>query len=133
MPNIQAQIMTLNIERAKQFAVKFKDNFIVNKTASFVLLSAMLPISVFSASLNTVPEIAKSNDNIVLTTTSARPIGINQEKSTIIPGESKIEKEAREKAEADAKAKAEADATAKALKSRNTVSRESRVYNDPSD
>lgn len=129
MPNIQASIMTLNLERAKKFAVKFKDNFIVNKTASFVILSAMLPLSVISAGINTVPEITKANDNIVLTTTSSKPVSINQGKSTITPGESKVEKEAREKAETDAKAKAAANT----LKSRNTVARESRVYNDPSD
>lgn len=118
--------MTLYFERMKQFANKFKDNFIVNKTASFVILSAMLPLSVLSASSNTMPEIAKPNDNIVLNTTSSKPVTINQEKSTITPGESRVEKEAREKAEAEAKAKA-------ASIKRNTVARESRVYNDPSD
>lgn len=122
--------MTLYFERMKQFANKFKDNFIVNKTASFVILSAMLPLTVLSAGSNTMPEVAKPNDNIVLNTTSSKPVIINQEKSTITPGESRVEKEAREKAEAQARAKAEAKA---AIVARNTVARESRVYNDPSD
>jgi peptidoglycan LD-endopeptidase LytH len=121
--------MTLYFERMKRFANKFKDNFIVNKTASFVILSAMLPLSVLSADTNTMSENPRANDNIVLNTTSPKPVVINQEKSTIVPGESKVEKEAREKAEANAKVKSSAEA----VKLRNTVARESRVYNNPSD
>ena len=56
-------------------------------------------------------------------------------KSTITPGESVEQKTIREKSEADAKAKAEADAKTKkvAVAQRNVVTRENRVYNDPSD
>lgn len=75
---------------------------------------------------------------------SANIIKSNKTLPEIKPGESLIqraEREAREKAEAEAKAKAEAEALAKAqseakntqVASRNTVSRGTRVYTDPSD
>lgn len=64
-----------------------------------------------------------------LSVDSHKALQIVTEKPSIVPGESAAQKEAREKAEAEARAKAEAAAAAA---KRNVVSRERRVYVDPS-
>ncbi|MFA7254365.1 MAG: lytic transglycosylase domain-containing protein [Patescibacteria group bacterium] len=68
--------------------------------------------------------------NLSLMTHSPLVVGFEQMRPEIIPGESQIEKEKRLVAEA----RAEAQAKALALeKTRETISREKRVYSDPSD
>lgn len=76
-------------------------------------------------------EITKQDASVKLDTSSHKVITIDSAKPEIKPGESQVQREAREKAEAEAKAKAEAAAAAAA---RNTISRGTRIiYSDPSD
>ena len=102
-------------------------NDIVKKLAMLLALVALLPIGITSAS-----DEAK-NTNIKLDTNSHELVVLLDQKVEIIPGESKIECEAREKSEAEAKAKAEAISTLKiSAESAKTVSTKSiRTYNDP--
>jgi len=71
-----------------------------------------------------------STHSLSLKVDSAFPVAINESNPTIQPGESSVQKEAREKAEAEAKAKSLAVAKNNRI---NVVSRERRVYNDPAD
>lgn len=132
--------MTLILWRAKVIlsvlGSKFKNKFIQNKLASFAILGALLPVSI-SPALNVEEEIISNpNPNIVLNTESPMPVDLVNKTSVVLPGESLVEKEARLALEA--KQKAEAEERAKVLaqaeaSKRNTVTRERRVYNDPSD
>jgi len=141
----------LNIERAKysvwymQSRIKYempqvknkianwiKNQFLVKRMASFVLISAMLPITILPIA---TPEVAIDENyqsHIVLNTTKADLLPDSTNITQIIPGESQAQKLVREQAEAAAKAAAEAKIKL-ATSTRNTVTREKRVYNDPSD
>ncbi len=108
-----------------------------NRLTSVTILSVILPISVVNTSLGqtiSAQEIDKEMDkpvNMVLQTNSPQVVVSATVVSEIKPGESVNQREAREKAETEARARAEAEARLNA--SRNTVSRERRVYNDPAD
>jgi len=104
-----------------------KSQLVTRSLASFMLVTAMLPMSVSTVEApKASPETYKPH--IVLNTTSADMFKENGKVIQIVPGESATEKIAREKAEADA-----ANAAKLAAASRNTVSRGRRVYMDPSD
>ena len=106
-----------------------KTRLVSRSLASFMLVTAMLPMSVSAVSApKAMPETYKSHE--ALNVASADLLSDTEKSIQIMPGESQVDKAAREKAEADAKA---ANAAKLALASRNTVSRERRVYNDPSD
>lgn len=104
--------------------------------SSFVILSMILPVLI-TPNLSGVgidKAEAESNNQIKLSTDSPSVLTSGNKVSQIQPGESSLDKAAREKAEAEAKAKADAEAKAKqAAASRSVVARENRVYNDPSD
>lgn len=89
---------------------------------SGILMSALLPIYLMPSIATPIAVEAKPEPvEINLDLDSAKIFAV-KEPVAIVPGESRIDRENREKAEAAAKAK-----------SRNLVSREKRVYNDPSD
>lgn len=124
--------MTLKIESLKnkslQLAERFKKINITSSFASFVLVTVLFPINLISTDVKLVE--GKDNDfstNVKLDTSSHAVLSDSSKISEIKPGESKIGREAREKAEVEAKAKIEA-----AKKNRDSVSRERRVYSDPS-
>lgn len=135
--------MTLNTERfvLLKTAMQSKiDNLIsglkVQRMASFILLSMILPmVYVPNTSTKVINDEIGSN-NLKVSLSLETPITFASETSVseIKPGESKIEREAREKAEADTKAAnaAKAKAEAQAQASRNVAARENRVYSDPS-
>lgn len=134
------EYMTLNLERISVLKTKIwskikksVSGFTLHRMTSFLLLTMMLPMVYLPSTPSKVEaEVARPN-NIKLATDSSSVVITETSVSEIKPGESKIERETREKAEADAKAAAEAEAKARAAKaSRNVVSRENRVYNDPS-
>jgi membrane-bound lytic murein transglycosylase B len=109
----------------------------LNRLASVALLLAIFPVSVlFSNTSGTSTSTNKTNIKLALDIPSV--LASDNKISEIKPGESTEEKNARIQAENDAKAQAQAQAQAdaKALAlaqtQRNTVSREKRVYSDPS-
>jgi len=105
-----------------------KSRLVSRSLASFMLVTAMLPMSVSTVDApKASPETYKSH--VAMNVASADLLSDTVRNIQIIPGESQVDKLAREKAEADAQA---ANAAKLALASRNTVSRERRVYNDPS-
>lgn len=82
------------------------------------------------------PQIVRGNDennqnkfNLVFQPGNIKAVVLGENKPEIVPGESLAQKEAREKAEAEAKAQKEA---LLASKNRAVVSRERRIYADPS-
>jgi membrane-bound lytic murein transglycosylase B len=110
-----------------------KNQFVAQRLASFAIITAMLPITVSPviAPKNVTGETYKSN--IVIDINKATLLSSAASHSEIVPGESQVQRTERENAEAQAKARAEAEARAQlAAASRNTVTRERRVYNDPS-
>lgn len=112
-----------------------KSQFAARRLATFVLLTAMLPITISPVAAPSVAIDDSYKPHVVMNTNTAILLASDIKTVQIIPGESQVDKAAREKAEADAAAKAKADADAKAklaLSTRNTVTRERRVYNDPS-
>jgi len=138
--------MTLSIEslRGKLSKVgipsRVKEQFAVRRFASFFLITTLLPVSF--APVNIVSENVENSEPVsiefTLDTTKSSLLASTHKVSTVVPGESSVERIAREKTEAEAKARAEAqakaDAEAKAKQSasRSTVTRERRVYSDPS-
>ncbi len=129
--------MTL-IERVKikktirRFKIRIQKELFVRRIASFALLAAAIPVNVLPIT-SAHEQNALDSTNIKLATTTPFVLANETKTSSIVPGESKVDREVREKSEAKAKARAEAQAKADAEKaSRDTVSRERRVYNDPS-
>lgn len=117
----------------------------LHRMASFLLLTMMLPM-VYTPSVSTENVVLdKKENNLKLSISSPNVVLAADKVSTIVPGESKIDREAREareKAEAEARARAEAEARARAdaaarqaaaSRNRNVATRENRVYSDPSD
>lgn len=117
-----------------------KNQLMVKRLASFTFAAIMLPAMIVPA----VPQTALNESektystSVEINTAISTVVVLDKKVSAIMPGESKVNREAREKAEADAKAIAEAKAAADAkaklaiASARNTVTRENRVYNDPS-
>lgn len=134
--------MTLNFERISVLKTtlwsKTKNlisDFNIHRMASFLLLSMMLPmVYVPGASVKVEADSEEvSSNNLKLSLNSPSVVLASDSISEIKPGESKVEREAREAREkAEAEAKAAAEAKAKAAASRTVVARENRVYNDPS-
>lgn len=98
----------------------------INRLASMALLVVMLPTSYVSF-------VGKENSatfqsSVKLDTVSATPVTFDQSTPVITLGESKINQENRIKAEEAQKA----ESARLALINRNTVTREYRVYSDPS-
>lgn len=101
----------------------------LNRLASVALLLAVLPVSLI---FNTETVQSKSGvytSNLKLSLDTPYILASDRNITEIKPGESTTDKDARIQAEQDALAKAKAEAKIQA--SRNTVSRESRVYTDP--
>lgn len=119
-----------NLKNLRDKGLKVNNNM-VKLTAILLATVALLPISVIGA------DNKKDETNIKLNTNSHELLILEDSKVKIIPGESQVEREAREKAEAEAiavaKAKAEEIARVKAkTESANTVSTYSvKIYNDP--
>lgn len=104
-----------------------KSRLVSRSLASFMLVTAMLPMSVSTVDApKAMPETYKSH--VALNVASHALLTDTEKNIQITPGESQAQKLAREKAEADAKA---AETAKLALASRSTVSREKRVYSDP--
>lgn len=145
---------SLNLERIKYLVRLFglsiqfyskraidwaKSKLVAKRLASFAVVAAMLPVTVAPAAAPATSEVVEAavsyNADIKLDTSKSTLLVSDTKISTIVPGESRVEKEAREareKAEAEARAKALAEAREKATQSRSTVARERRVYVDPS-
>jgi hypothetical protein len=132
--------MTLNFERISVLKTKIWSktknliiDFNVHRMASFLLLSVMLPM-VYTPGASVKVEADSeevSSNSLKLSLNSPSVVLASDSISEIKPGESKVEREAREaKEKAEAEAKAAAEAKAKA--SRTVVARENRVYSDPS-
>lgn len=123
--------MFLNPLRLR-FSFKQLNKFALNRFTSIFLLVLMLPVTL--PAIKTSENANSSKVNIKLALNSPSVLASNKGNNNIVPGESKNDKEIREKAEETAKTEAVKTAQAKAAAeaSRNTVSREKRVYNDPS-
>jgi len=143
--------MTLIIESfgfLKQTLSSLKDKINpkkVNQVASLFVLSAILPamyLPVFASTISDKSEdISKSS---LVLDTNGKILKSSSDLNEIMPGESLEQRTLREqaqalaaqKAEAEAKARAQAQVQAQAQqnqKQRETISREKRVYADPSD
>lgn len=133
--------MTLNLERAR---VKFHlrnllskitrklNTATLNRLASVALLLAIFPAT-FISFTNTAVDREIAGTQIKLSLNSPAALALDSTKPNIVPGESKTNQEARVAAEAEAKRLADAKALAQSkITARNTVSREYRVYTDPS-
>lgn len=114
---------------------------IARRLASIAMLTVLIPVTVVPAMPKA--QVPVDEVHVKLDTNTASLLVVDRKMSEIKPGEAKIEREIREKNEAEARARAEAEAKAKAeaeaktravlTASRNTVTREKRVYADPSD
>lgn len=104
----------------------------LHRMSSFIILSLILPMIISPTSLQMgAGKVEAQSNKITLAVDSPTVVASGNKVSQIMPGESLVDKQAREKAEADAKAAA--DAKAKVASSRSVVARENRVYSDPSD
>jgi len=118
------------ILRKKRISTVLEKIQLKRRIMSGILMSALLPIYMMpSMATPIVPEVKDKAVPVSIDLSSAK-IFAERKSIAIVPGESRTDRENREKAEAAAKAQAEANAKAQ---SRNLVSRERRVYNDPSD
>ena len=128
-------IMTLLLKRVGEFAWRAKKGFIsIWNNKKIVPLFPMVAISFSMFPIiptNLVAETDVMNSSIQLDLTSSSTLSIERPISVIVPAESTVQRLEREQSEALARASAEA--SAKAIASRNTVSRERRVYSDPVD
>ena len=102
-----------------------------------IIATVLLIVSFISINPTMAEEakIEKINNAVKLNLKNEKPAVLEKSKPVIVPGESTIQRQAREQAEAEVKAKAEADRLrieAESAPKRNTISREKRVYNDPS-
>lgn len=117
--------------RSKKIFEVVKKQIYVRRLASFALASILIPLNVLSVSGEAlINNKVDENNKVVLKMDTTSPSIISDTKggNSITPGESKIERESREAAEAKAQA-----AALKAKAQRETISRERRVYADPSD
>lgn len=113
--------MTLIYERLKGYFVRVSH---IKRIASFAFVSVMFPLSILATGNSTfVTESEPIQSNIVLDTKTASALSYGKSVTEIKPGESKVEREAREAREAAQKV---------AILKRTTVVREKRVYADPS-
>lgn len=121
---------------ADKLVVKFRNynSIIVRQFASFALLSLVVPAMYSTAAVSEHKEVSEPQNTVTLKfdPASDEVIASTRTISEIVPGESSLQKLAREQAEKE-KVEAEAKAVLEAIKKRNTVSREARVYADPSD
>jgi membrane-bound lytic murein transglycosylase B len=111
-------------ERINSYIKKLvSDNTHYTKMASFALVGVIVPLSL-------MPALATDSDKFVsriVLSKNAGIVNIAVSKPVIVPGESKVQTEARLQAEAEAKARAEAQ------KKVVTVATSKKVYNDPAD
>lgn len=131
--------MTLHLER-KNVKLKLKNllntvtkklnSVALNRLTSVALLLAIFPAT-FVSPIKTTDQNKVFDTNIRLNLDLPTVLAADSVSTTITPGESKNDREARVLAETEAKKQAEAKALAIAA-SRNTVSREYRTYTDPS-
>ena len=103
-----------------------KKQFVLHGLASFALFAMLLPTGLTPAFSTQASPATSEPVTLKLDITSNSLLVSDNKISQIIPGESSTDKAAREQTAADQAAKAKATA------SRNTVSRERRVYTDPS-
>ncbi len=126
-------MMTLLMKRVRDFAGRVKNEFISiwnNKRIVPLFPMVAITFSMFPiASTDQTVEVSSRVPAIQLDLKSGSVLSSLRINSVITPGESTVQRIEREQAEALAKAKADA----KELASRDTVSRERRVYSDPSD
>lgn len=120
----------LNLRRA---GLWIKKQFVLRGLASFALFAVLLPTGLMPIeSTKTAEAEVSAPVSLKLDTSKDSVIVSDQKLSQIVPGESADQKVAREKDEAE-KAALAADLAAKVKPVlRNTVSRERRVYADPS-
>lgn len=115
-----------NLKNARVEGLRVNHNM-VRLTAVLLTALALLPINATGA------DSERDKTNIKLNTDSHQLLVIEDSRVEIIPGESKIEREAREKAEAEAKAEAERIArikvSAESVSSVSTYS--TKTYTDP--
>lgn len=138
MPNSKLCRMILRKKKSRNQKPLF------NKSKSFATISTISLIGAgalgIAASLMiafSFPKIARSYNapkdepthNIKLAIDHPKPLALIDEKPGILPGESTLQREAREKAEALARLQSRAVANGAAA--RKVVTRERRVYNDP--
>jgi len=126
--------MTLHLKRFQRLLGRVKNGSLSvwkNRKIASLFPMVMITFSVFpiipanSTNLNEMQNITfKFDTSSTSILTSAKSV------SVITPGESTVQRIERERLEAEAKTRAEVEA--KSLASRNTISRERRVYSDPS-
>ena len=125
--------MTLLMKRVRDFAWRAKNGFISiwnNKRIVPLFPMVAITFSMFPiTSTNQPVEASSMVSTIQLDLKSSSILSSTKTNSVITPGESTVQRIEREQAEALAKARADARVTV----SRNTISRERRVYNDPAD
>lgn len=121
-------LLKKNIVSVVKSTVKFK------KTAGNII-ALLLLVKILGISAIELPKIVRAGDNntkiesvLIFKPDSYKALFLQDNKPEIVPGESMTQKLAREEAELKAKAEAE-----KNYALRNTISRERRVYLDPSD
>lgn len=112
-------------ERIKSYFEKFiKNQSLYTRMASIAILGALVPVSVIPVFSVNDQETFKSK---IVLDKNAAIVDVAVNKITIVPGESQAQAETRIAAEAAAQA-----VEASKNVSRNVVSRQKRVYNDPS-
>ncbi|MFA6963624.1 MAG: lytic transglycosylase domain-containing protein [Patescibacteria group bacterium] len=128
-------IMTLLLKRVRDFVWRAKNGFISiwnNKKIIPLFPMVAITFSMFPVvPTNSIASVDPISSTIQLDLKSGSVLSVVKPSSIITPGESTVQRLEREQNEALARAKA--DAAAKAVASRNTVSRERRVYTDPTD
>ncbi|OQB05942.1 MAG: murein hydrolase B [bacterium ADurb.Bin212] len=121
-------LLKKNLVSVVKSTLKFKK--IASIVAAILLTATLLGLIAIES-----PQVVRGSDennktkpNLIFKPESHKAVVLGDKKPEIVPGESLAQKEAREKAEAEAKIKAQ---TLIAAKSRSVVSRERRIYNDP--
>jgi len=122
-------LLKKNIVSVVKSTLKFKK--IAGIVAAILITATLLGLIAIES-----PQVVKGSDennktklNLIFKPDSHKAVVLGENRPEIVPGESLAQKEAREKAEAEANAKKQAML---ANKNRSVVSRERRVYNDPS-
>ncbi len=121
-------LLKKNIVSVVKSTLKFKK--IAGIVAAILLTATLLGLIAIES-----PQIVRGSDEnnkiesvLIFKPDSHKAVVLDNKKPEIIPGESLTQKMAREKAELEAKIEAE-----KKIKLRDTISRERRVYLDPTD
>ena len=120
----------IRIQKLLSNVSKKLNNVMLNRLTSVALLLAMFPATLVSTTSNNSQNTTFST-KIKLNLDLPTVLASDSSSSVIVPGESQTEREARIAAEEETKKQEAAKALALAA-ARNTVSRDYRVYTDPS-